>query len=146
MCLRRTLAVSAKVPVHSARNYSEFARCEIIPKIRNTNVRTVCLPLSFVSVTMTTTRVLSLLQILLMSALCRANSLDPDLLAETSPSAAALTQTQGPAKVTLSVTYHRNQTGHLVAQVKFCLLRNANSHEWRGEGSDWEVTVYASPA
>lgn len=97
---------------------------------------------------MATTRVLSLLQVLLMAVLCRAISLrDPDLLAETSRSAAALTQTQGPAlntpKVTLLVTYRRNQTGHLVAQVKFCLLRSANSHEWRGEGSYWDVTVHS---
>jgi hypothetical protein len=102
-------------------------------KIRDTNIRTVCLPFSFVSVTMATMRVLSLLQILLTAVLCRAISLDPDLLTETFPSAAALTETQGSAlntsKVTLSVTYHRNQTGHVVAQVKFYLLRSANSHE-----------------
>lgn len=72
---------------------------------------------------MATTRIFSLLQILLMALLCRATSIrDPLLVAETSTSAAALTQTQGPAldspKITVLVTYRRNQTGHLVAQVK----------------------------
>lgn len=71
---------------------------------------------NFLSVTMATTTVLSLLPILLLAVSCRAISLDPDV------SAAALTETQGPAlnlpKVTLLVTYHRNQTGHLVAQVQ----------------------------
>jgi hypothetical protein len=73
---------------------------------------------------MATTNIFTLLAIFLMVLVCQGKNLDPDVLEGTATSKAALTRTQestvNASKVTVLVTYHRNQEGHLVAQVKLC--------------------------
>jgi hypothetical protein len=69
-------------------------------------------------------KVLALLLLLVMALLCRGNKLDPDILKEIfNNSQKVSVNAVNASKITLLVTYHRNETGDLVAQVKLGLVR-----------------------
>jgi hypothetical protein len=123
--------VSWKLSIFCIGNDSIRSEYNLSANFLSDNTKMDCSVLSLVSVTMTTNTVLPL-SVLLLTAGCVCNSLQPTNLSACPQQSSFPFEPDNclslhPSYFKFSLTSHRNQTGHWVAQVNFQLSHGVTS-------------------